>query len=442
MNQILILQLTRLGDIIQSLPLVADICASYPKSRITMLINGLFSEVSGIVPHIATIPIVLDEFVTLKDGEYTIIENHFFTQLIQRLNATDFDMVINLNNSVISRYITQRVRCHCKLGFFQDGISSIWGAYHTSFLRSRHLCSINLVDIFRRFLTFSDDSVVRESSAWHDVPTHRDKIIGMQCGARNAKRQFTLEQYTDIAIHHLEQGYQVYLFGMQSESQIAQQVVKSVGKKYVASIHGLINLTGQTDITQLVCRLKECERVYTPDTGTMHLAALCGTNITTVFSGPAYPHETLAYTKNVMVFMPDSSVFSCYPCRDDDKCPHGHRCRSFSFKNHLQGTANSDFLELQISADQIGILLRPLFQGAMLWREWCKYYFFGIPRTFEPTSKCIESIRRELALYKMIDMQDMERVTQNFDILLPMLYFHKLTNDKNIVDQMIEFFSQ
>jgi len=208
----------------------------------------------------------------------------------------------------------------------------------------------------------------------------------------------------------------------------------------------LIDTTGKTDLKMLLEIVSSCEMVYTPDTGTMHLATFCGTPFTSLFCGPAYPFETLAYNPAVTVFMPDREVFPCYPCKDDEVCPYDFACHSFSFSKFFTGEGNKGFKQLSVDFDKIGQVLTPIDEMAVLWREFTKFYFFesstlphNLPILYIEGNSLL--LKRELRLWDIVDINDLEVAKSNFHFLKPLIYFNKLSKDKRLIQSALNYFN-
>ena len=507
--RILLIQISRLGDIIQSLPLINDLKGLYPQSLISILINDVFSETVCLLNDIDVIPIIFENFVHSINGEFTISKNNYFVDEIGLLNQKGFDLVINLNNSPIAKEILNNINCDEKIGFGScDNDSEAWSAYVTSFMKSRHLNSVNLVDIFRGLLigkclttetqrfhrehrvqglgsyvlpsvnlsgecsacltSFGSENVGNEGNekldkvqgAWigEQGLVGRGKPhsynVAIQCGARNIKRQFTLTHYTDIASHYLSKGYKVYLLGTKEESRTALSIKQKINND------DLIDMTGKTSLKQLREIISSCEKIYTPDTGTMHLSGYCNTPFVALFYGPAYPPETLAYTSKAEVYMPDKKYFPCYPCDDEKECNNGFNCHKFSFKDLFEGKVQNEFVKLSIGYDEIGQILSPLNQEAILWREFTKHYFYNssscrdaachiLQGRSEGNSGCDTPIseqtktklNRELKLWDVLDSNDLEIACENLHILKPLIFLNKM-GFKGIVEEAIAFFKE
>ena len=506
MTDIIIIQLARLGDIIQSIPLIEDIRDEYSDANIYLIINDVFKECEIFLKGITVIPIVLedlmhDNITTNVKSESDIIFKQYFGSL-NHLNA----LLINLNNSAISRKIADFIVSDRKYGFGMPN-SAEWSAFITSFLKTRHLNSINLVDIFRRFFHSASNIQTPSNSSYQanlernsfykaclerdsfykaclvrTYPDTKQKKIAIQCGARNVKRQFQKKHYLDIANHYLKKNYEVYLLGLKSESITAKFITDTIKNK------NLIDTTGKTDLQGLIDILSSCELVYTPDTGTMHLAALCKTPFVALFRGPAFPFETLAYTDKATIYMPDKESFPCYPCNDDDICQNGFACGRFDFKKLFDGKENQGFINLTVNHDEIGQVLAPMEELASLWRHFTKYYFFDLPcppsvgthlccpnpsvgthlccpnpsvgnalvrcamsigtndtdnatKTTDLPYTQNELLKRELKLWEMIDIDDLEIAENNFYFLKPLIYFNKLYKDNTLIKEAIRFYN-
>ena len=435
MKNILIVQITRLGDIVQTIPLLSDLKHIYPHCNIYMMINDIFHESKTLLENIQTIPVILEKFVTEDDGNFRCADNEYLQNIISSINKMPIDMVINLNNSPVAKHLLEKISCETKLGFGTQK-SEKWASYNMAFLRTRTQSSINLVDIFRGFTMDKRKSHAEYIPHTQTENTHHDRdAIAIQCGARNKKRQFQFVHYVDIVEHYLNKNEKILLLGIDSEKEIAEQII--------AHFHGhknIENKVGQTNLMQLIDTIKTCKRIFTPDTGTMHIAALYDTPITTLFYGTAYPHETLAYTENIEVFMPKHENFPCYPCPEEFACPYSYKCHSFSFKKMLNDIDNHEFVKLKIERDEIGQCLTPMNEQAKLWRQFAKYYFLNITDediVYDDDTK--NTITRELKLYKIIHSMDIDTATENFHLIKPLIYYKLLAKDDDMIEKAIQF---
>lgn len=441
-KKILIIQITRLGDIIQSIPFLKEVMVKHPGYEIHMLVNKVFSDASCLLENINLIPVGIDKVISYDINKLQILKNEHYKQIIEEINSYNFEFVYNLNTSPLAKAIIEDSHIKHKNGFAGNNLKNIrWAAFINSFLKNRYLNTINLVDIFRGFIEKQDYCSLRANQSFI-----KKKAVALQCGARNIKRCFENRHYLDIAEYYLQCGYTVYLLGVETESNVAQKIL----------IHfnfnkNLIDLTGKTSIAQLKNILSECERLFTPDTGTMHLAAFCNTPFIAYFCGPAYPYETLAYSENSDVIFPDKELLPCYPCQDDDRCINNYKCHSFSFSKYLKsGLISNGFIKTKAQFDLIGQALEINNHYANIWREFTKIFFFKqeiIKYDLSQIQK--EKISRELKLFEFINEKNIDSKSsnindfiENFEILNPLFYYRLMTDDTELINHALIFFKK
>jgi len=83
------------------------------------------------------------------------------------------------------------------------------------------------------------------------------------------------------------------------------------------------NLTGQTDLPGLIDALTGLSVLVTPDTGVMHLAAALGVPVMAFFLSSAWCHETGPYGAGHRVWQ---AVTECAPCLEAAPCPNALAC--------------------------------------------------------------------------------------------------------------------
>ena len=153
MKKILVLNHTRMGDLIQTTPLLAGLKEKYPESEITLLGNVKFAAVCKHTPNIDNL-MILDvvQFIR-EEGETSILDVYrYLENLVDELKEKKFDTVINLSHSRFSAALTRHLGVKDVHGFnaTDDGqrlINDPWLVYFSSFLVFRKLNTINLVDI-------------------------------------------------------------------------------------------------------------------------------------------------------------------------------------------------------------------------------------------------------------------------------------------------------
>lgn len=84
-----------------------------------------------------------------------------------------------------------------------------------------------------------------------------------------------------------------------------------------------LSAVGRTNIPQLAALLCQCRLLITNDTGTMHLAAGLGIPCLAIFLATAQPWDTGPYLPGCCCLEP---AMACHPCPYGRACPYGHAC--------------------------------------------------------------------------------------------------------------------
>ncbi|GMT41996.1 MAG: heptosyltransferase [bacterium] len=331
MKKILVLNLTRLGDLIQSTPLITGLKRQYPGCELTLLGEVHFA---GILKHLADIDnrIVFDvkQFIEADDGNTSYLDVYrYLDGLIDSLKAQNFDMMVNLSHSKLSALIgkaldIRNVRGVCSTPDGFKVINDPWLMYFNTFVAFRLYNSFNLVDIYqlgggvkpdgRRLLINHEEpsAALKPFLSEHGI-LPGEKIIGLQAGASLKVRRWPPEKFAAAADMIAERkGARILLFGAEPEKELVDEVDSHMKTPAV-------NLAGKTTLEQLIGLVKRCNLLVTNDTVTMHIAAAVGTPVVALFLAHAYSAETGPCSEGSIVIEPD---ISCFPCPHNSICPH------------------------------------------------------------------------------------------------------------------------
>jgi lipopolysaccharide heptosyltransferase II len=129
-------------------------------------------------------------------------------------------------------------------------------------------------------------------------------------------KQWRPDAFAEVARHLLQQQRAVLLIGSQGERGRCEEVVRLAP--------GVVNLAGETALSELAALMSRATICVTNDSGPMHLAVALGRPVVSVF-GPTDPVWAGPYRQ------PDSVVragVACSPCylRRLRDCPNGHAC--------------------------------------------------------------------------------------------------------------------
>ena len=374
-SRILLVNITRLGDMLQATPTIAGIKAENPGCHIAVLVEKQFEEVCRVIPNIDEVigidlNFVVRSIVREKDG---IIDGYdYVSQMVEDLRAKNFDYCLNMSSSAYTALLLSLIGIKRNGGWTADDegyrvIETDWARlFATSvFHQNRQYNSLNLVDVFRcsadvdghpRHLLINVQPEATEyCEKLIDAAgfTNTGPLIAVQAGASQAKRQWSPARFVEmIKILTEKHNARVVLTGASKEKVIIDPIVEGCKSPNVISV------AGQTSVPQLAAMLKLSEVLVTGDTGPMHISVAVGTPVVSMFLASAFGFETGPYSEGNIVLQP---VIGCGPCNPNKPCskPECHDTITPELVAHLAiARVQGDVTEVsQQIADPRGVIV-------------------------------------------------------------------------------------
>ncbi|MDD3051507.1 MAG: glycosyltransferase family 9 protein [Candidatus Cloacimonetes bacterium] len=445
--KIAVIQLTKMGDLLQSVPLLKKLKLKYPAAEITLIHSELFHETAQKLPVDELMPVNLDRLF-LKNGDgYRVVANEYSAEVVQTLK--NFDLIVNLNSSSALRELlgnlTERKIC----GFYgNDEWSNNWLNFNLAFIKSRNFSTINLVDIFSNIIAGKNPGNFSTNDK------SENKTVVIQLGSRSKKRQYPLALCADIADKLIDKGYSVKLTGSVEERVLVARFMEMVRNPYQ-----ITDYVGKTSISELFKIIESSGHLITTDTGTMHIAAHLKIPVTAIFTGPAYPFETLGYSSAVRAFIPDRNKYRCYPCQEETECPYNFGCQHSISPCAIVKSILGDVETLKFyrtDYDEIGQFLIPnatekksesevlsYLNRIFALKEFCSvdkqiiYYFPDNDNLTKVTKSLITDLSRELKIMNFLSEkgENIWDKKDSFHYILPLMYMQKLAPNSNLPDK-------
>lgn len=308
--RILVLQTTRMGDVLQTSPLIEQIRAKHPDAHITVMVRRMGK---GIVErHPAVNDVVVyeeDELLrdmAAKDSDRLLKAYQQADNLIQRLKEARCDVAYNVTHSIASAMLLKLAEVPQVIGAHLSDdwhfvLRGAWTTYFFTSVFSRDYNDLNLCDITRHFaeeaapcrklifeLREDDRQFVADLLREHGAGDN-DFVACMQLGASENNKRWVEERFAGLArLLAAQYNAKIFLLGVKEEA--------GFGEVFAKHAPGLaIPLYGKTSIPQLAALLKRAKVLITNDTGTMHLAAAVDCPITLVSVGHVHYRETGPY---------------------------------------------------------------------------------------------------------------------------------------------------
>jgi len=335
---VLVLNLTRLGDLLQSQPAIADLKAAGHRVGLVCLDN--FASAAVLMQGLdAVFPLPGARILARLDKDWrAALMVHRQVLDAVRLEFPP-DVVINLTPSEPARLLSRSLAPGRVIGFAMDehgfnADTSLWAAFLQLAAATRGASPFNVVDIFRRMASAADPAAQSASGFGLRGPARLDKAlarerllslapaprrgyVAVQLGASAEHRRWPVARFAQVARGLSQVGFTPVLVGTESERPLAERL------KAEAHVP-CADLVGGTNLGELSAALSACSLLITNDTGTMHLAAGLGVPCLAIFLATAQPWDTGPYLPGCLCLEPD---MPCHPCGFGETCPSAHACR-------------------------------------------------------------------------------------------------------------------
>lgn len=306
MKRILFVRIGALGDVLQGAVALTFMKKTYPDVRITWVVG------SGFVPLVQRLQLV-DKVVGINDR--LLLNGSFIKRILTLLCAMRliarsgrFDRVVVAYLDWRYRLLILLTRAKEKQWYRATGRRPIpLAARHRSFEYVRLLSGMDTGHMHLTHLYREVGATLRgHSSAEQFYPG----CIALVPGGGNllredSVRRWPVENYVVLASALTNMGYEVVLVGAEQD-QWASRFFDGIG---------VVNLIGQTDLSDLFNVMDAAAVVVSHDTGPLHMAALSHAGLVALF-GPTDSNATLPLDRPRTVFLNQGNRVACSPCYD------------------------------------------------------------------------------------------------------------------------------
>ena len=316
-GKVLVVQLARLGDLVQTWPLLRRLCRRDPGRLPDLLADKPLEAIQAWGPDVGQVwGVDLEGLSSMArrdlPGAYERLRS-----LAEVFRERRYEAVYNLNfsrKSLLLSYLAGgEVRGYRPVQGGREFIREPWLALVYALVHNRQVNRVHLSDVFRHLAPPGEP----ESRPPALVAKQGEPVIALQLATRHPKRTWPLTAFTRLAGTLADRlGARVWLVGTKAEAPIGEALAAGLTP---AQRERVVNLMGRTDLSELAARLKEAHLLISGDTGTLHLAAALGTRTVGVFLGPASCFETGPYGEGHYVFQAEPP---CHPCAEaGPACP-------------------------------------------------------------------------------------------------------------------------
>lgn len=334
-DDILLLNLTRLGDLVQTTPLAVGLKKAHPGARVVVCAQKKFESAARLMGGVDEIlPIDYDALRDVSNSRSTPISRMVMKaeELLAPLLRRKYRMAVNLTHSRTSSYLMYFLDAREKFGVQMTPtgermIRHPWMLFLHNFGMNMQITPFNLVDIYaegggvpihRERIPLSL-RIAPEAEAWADDflrerASGDGPLVAIQSTASDAHKMWNPSSFILLCrILRDAVGARFLFLGSREERELVEKVHAAVDAP------GSVVTAGETDLSQLCALLRRADLMITNDTGPMHLGAAVGTPVISLALGPVYYCNTGPYGAGHVVFQPKSP---CAPCSFHVRCVH------------------------------------------------------------------------------------------------------------------------
>jgi len=288
-RDVLVLRLDRIGDVIMSLPALADLRAALPHARLRLAVGRWSAEIARTAPVdqvlVWSAPWV-GRAAEGADGLATLVRH------ARSLRKENLDLAIDLQGDVRSALLLRLTGARHLVGYANTGGG--WLLTHVvpldetiSWVEQNRRAVADVLSLARNesapvdLLTAEERGFGRRLVADLGLASRRPLVAVHASGGRTVK-QWDIGRWAEVA-RRLQQDFQatILLTGSEVDRPLAHELARHLAFRPV-------DLTGRLNLRETVALLAELDLFLSPDTGTMHAACVVGTPSVSVF-GPSDP---------------------------------------------------------------------------------------------------------------------------------------------------------
>ena len=322
-RRIVIIKLDHIGDLILSIPAVANLRAHFPQAHIAMVVSSASEQVARYIPYVDEV-LCYDARFFDRSGDSKAFDFARGMRFAREMRDRDFDLIVDLRGSFASLLFALIARSKYRI---DRGTYLIQRKLGKISPESEHEAEVSLdilaqagLPIRSRRMSMSLSEVDIDSA--HLLLRKAGEVSSLcpiaviHPGVPSALKSWSIEKYVQLA-DRLMQDYnaQIVLVGGKGEEQVAQSIISLMNGE-------AINLSGQTTLGQLAAVLQKADLFVGSDSGPMHLAAAYGTKVIGLY-GPTSPQRFGPYGDRCLALRMESD---CPPCMKGECKRRGYKC--------------------------------------------------------------------------------------------------------------------
>jgi ADP-heptose:LPS heptosyltransferase len=318
-RRILLLRLERIGDLLMTLPALADLRAAAPEAEIDLIVGSWNADLAGAIATVTSVPgaiatvtrvQTLDAAWLARDGGGLGLPS--LLRAARQWRRAHYDLAITFEPDIRSNLLVAGSGAAWTAGYRSGGGGALLDVAleydprsHTTD-NARRLVSTVLgatpASQTGRILVVPADAHERAAGL---LAAGRRPFVGLHVSGGRAIKQWDSNRFADVARRLIAtSGATIVLTGSAADRPLVDSVKRTLPPQSV------IDAAGDGDLLTLAAMLERLDLLITGDTGPMHLAVAVGAPVVAVFgpSDPARYEPRGPHDRVVRIDLP------CSPC--------------------------------------------------------------------------------------------------------------------------------
>ncbi|HYA87251.1 MAG TPA: lipopolysaccharide heptosyltransferase II [Nitrospirota bacterium] len=329
--KILIIKLSAIGDVVQTLPALEAIKKKFPDSEITWVVE---ESAAGILEgH----PLINRLLVSQRRTWLRLLKNPFtawqgvrsIIRFVRLLRSTSYDIAIDFQGLFKSGVIIGVARADRKIGFdrtrefsylFLNERLPAYDIEKHALERYLYIATyLGAKDASQTCTLTIEQEQEKVKQRIHAVKLPGRRLVIMNPGARWTTKLWPERNFAELADRLIQEKNAMIIFtGGPDDRGMIERIVTLMR-------HGDVeNWAGETTLKELAALASVSDLFITTDTGSMHLAAAVGAKVLALF-GPTAPWRTGPYGPSNTVVRSEIDCSPCFrrTCKKNVQCMTG-----------------------------------------------------------------------------------------------------------------------
>lgn len=327
-QKIAVIKLDHIGDVILSIPALANIRHRFPNAKITVVVNPSSRQIAELIPYVDDVICYNARFFD-RNKSTKIFDMPKGIGFALDMKRRNFDLIVDFRGSFASvfyalisksRYRIDRGSYLLKRKLNQSDDAEIKSSFAIrqmgDNLSPKHEAMIALDILLKAGIDVVTKETGLKDTGSSSFANDNLKIVIHPGGPMQQKRWST-DNYVNLINQILDMfDSQIYLIGGKDESELVKSIISDVSNERIT------DLSGKLSLAELVGVLKKADLFIGNDSGPMHVASACGTKVIGLY-GPTDAERFGPYGKNCMALRMEKN---CPPCSHGQCKYANYRC--------------------------------------------------------------------------------------------------------------------